>query len=243
MDYNSFVKRALLTNPECRASYEYIDRFLDPSWKEITKFDFSEMPLSSILYVVDFYRDCYKIYPDDDLILNAFNKTPLNKVKVVIIGQDPYHEEGQANGLAFSVNKGVKLPPSLKNIFFELHNDVGGELRTNGDLSDWAEQGVLLLNTSLTVCKHQPNSMSDLWNDFTDNVIRLINKQKKPVIFVLWGNEAQKKQKLITNFNHYVITAAHPSPLSAYRGFLGSEPFSKINKILNEIDEKEIRWV
>lgn len=172
-----------------------------------------------------------KVYPAEENIFSAFNFTPLDKVKVVILGQDPYHEPMQANGMAFSVSSNVPLPPSLKNIFKELKYDLGGELRTNGDLSDWAEQGILLLNTSLTVIEHKANSMIYIWQDFTDGVISLLNERKRPIVFVLWGNNARKKKTLITGSQHYIIESAHPSPLSAYRGFFGSKPFSKINEI------------
>lgn len=180
-----------------------------------------------------------KVYPAKENIFSAFTLTPLDKVRVVILGQDPYHEPMQANGLAFSVNSNVPLPPSLKNIFKELQDDLGGELRTNGDLSDWAEQGILLLNTSLTVIKHKADSMSYIWQDFTDGVISLLNEQKRPIVFVLWGNNARKKKTLITGSQHHIIESAHPSPLSAYRGFFGSKPFSKVNNSLFE----KIKWL
>lgn len=174
-----------------------------------------------------------QVYPAKENIFSAFNLTPLDKVRVVIVGQDPYHEPMQANGLAFSVNSNVPLPPSLKNIFKELQDDLGGELRTNGDLSDWAEQGVLLLNSSLTVIEHKANSMSNIWQDFTDGVIKLLNEQEIPIVFVLWGNNARKKKTLITGSKHYIIESTHPSPLSAHRGFFGSKPFSIINEFTN----------
>lgn len=180
-----------------------------------------------------------KVYPTKENIFSAFNLTPLDKVRVVILGQDPYHEPMQANGLAFSVNSNVPLPPSLKNIFKELQDDLGGELRTNGDLSDWAEQGILLLNTSLTVIEHKADSMSYIWQDFTDGVISLLNEQKRPIVFVLWGNNARRKKTLITSSQHYIIESAHPSPLSAYRGFFGSKPFSQVNDFLF----KKIEWL
>lgn len=180
-----------------------------------------------------------KVYPAKENIFSAFNLTPLDKVRIVILGQDPYHEPMQANGLAFSVNSYVPLPPSLKNIFKELQDDLGGELRTNGDLSDWAEQGVLLLNTSLTVIEHKADSMSYIWQDFTDGVISLLNEQKRPIVFVLWGNNARRKKTLITGSQHYIIESAHPSPLSAYKGFFGSKPFSKVNNSLCE----KIKWL
>lgn len=183
------------------------------------------------------------IYPNSADIYNAFMKTSYDDVKVVILGQDPYHEEGQANGLAFSVNNDVKMPPSLKNIFKELQDDIGGELRTNTDLTDWAEQGVFLLNSSLTVIEGRPNSMADIWNTFTDSIIKLLNDKEKPIVFVLWGKNARDKKKLIDTNKHFIIESAHPSPLSAYRGFFGSKPFSKVNEYLISTGQVPIDWV
>lgn len=183
------------------------------------------------------------IYPNSADIYNAFKKTSYDDVKVVILGQDPYHEEGQANGLAFSVNNGVKMPPSLKNIFKELQDDIGGELRTNPDLTDWAKQGVFLLNSSLTVIEGRPNSMADIWNTFTDSIIKLLNSKEKPIVFVLWGKNARDKKKLIDTNKHFIIESAHPSPLSAYRGFFGSKPFSKVNEYLISTGQVPIDWV
>ena len=183
------------------------------------------------------------IYPNSADIYNSFKKTSYDDVKVVILGQDPYHEEGQANGLAFSVNNGVKMPPSLKNIFKELQDDIGGELRTNPDLTDWAEQGVFLLNSSLTVIEGRPNSMADIWNTFTDSINKLLNSKEKPIIFVLWGKNARNKKKLIDTNKHFIIESAHPSPLSAYRGFFGSKPFSKVNEYLISTGQVPINWV
>lgn len=183
------------------------------------------------------------IYPSSANIYNAFKKTSYDDVKVVILGQDPYHEEGQANGLAFSVNNGVKMPPSLKNIFKELQDDIGGELRTNPDLTDWAKQGVFLLNSSLTVIEGRPNSMADIWNTFTDSIIKLLNNKEKPIVFVLWGKNARDKKKLIDTKKHFIVESAHPSPLSAYRGFFGSKPFSKVNEYLISTGQVPIDWV
>lgn len=183
------------------------------------------------------------IYPNSADIYNAFKKTSYDNVKVVILGQDPYHEEGQANGLAFSVNNGVKIPPSLKNIFKELQDDIGGKLRTNSDLSDWAKQGVFLLNSSLTVIEGRPNSMADIWNTFTDSIIKLLNNKEKPIVFVLWGKNARDKKRLIDTNKHFIIESAHPSPLSAYRGFFGSKPFSKVNEYLISTGRVPIDWL
>ena len=213
------------------------------NWKEfIYNTDFSKPHLAEIQAQLNQTTQGCNVYPPREQIFAAFDKTPLDKVRVVILGQDPYHEAGQANGLAFSVNPGTKMPPSLRNIFKELKDDLGGDLRTNIDLSDWAEQGVLLLNTSLTVIEGQANSMVRLWEPFTDSVIRLLNEQERPIVFVLWGNNARKKKSIIDGSRHYIIESAHPSPLSASRGFFGSKPFSKTNQILRQLGESEIRW-
>ena len=213
------------------------------NWKEfIYNTDFSKPNLAEIQAQLNQATQGCNVYPPQEQIFSAFDKTPLDQVRVVILGQDPYHEANQANGLAFSVNVGTKMPPSLRNIFKEIKADLGGELRTNTDLSDWAEQGVLLLNTSLTVIESQSNSMAKLREPFIDSVIRLLNEQEQPIVFVLWGNNARKKKSIIDMSRHYVIESAHPSPLSANRGFFGSKPFSKTNQILKQLGEDEIRW-
>lgn len=210
------------------------------SWDEILKEEFKKD------YFVNIKKQLEKtnkiIYPKKENIFRALKLTDYNDVKVVILGQDPYHGENEANGLCFSVNMDVKIPPSLRNIFKELKEDLNIE-RINTDLSDWAMQGILLLNTILTVEKDKPFSHKNLgWNYFTDNIINKINQKKESVIFVLWGNAAREKKKLITNKNHIIIESAHPSPLSYTRGFKNSKPFSKINKILKEQNKKEIKW-
>lgn len=213
------------------------------NWKEfIYNTDFSKPNLAEIQARLNQATQGCNVYPPQEQIFSAFDKTPLDQVRVVILGQDPYHEANQANGLAFSVNSGTKTPPSLRNIFKELKDDLGEDLRTNTDLSDWAEQGVLLLNTSLTVIEGQANSMARLWEPFTDAIIQLLNKQEHPIVFVLWGNNARKKKSIIDVSRHYVIESAHPSPLSANRGFFGSKPFSKTNQILKRLGENEICW-
>lgn len=213
------------------------------NWNEfIYNTDFSKPNLAEIQAQLNQTTQCCNVYPPQEQIFSAFDKTPLDQVRVVILGQDPYHEANQANGLAFSVNSGTKIPPSLRNIFKELKDDFGRDLRTNTDLSDWAEQGVLLLNTSLTVIEGQANSMARLWEPFTDAIIQLLNKQEHPIVFVLWGNNARKKKSIIDVSRHYVIESAHPSPLSANRGFFGSKPFSKTNQILKRLGENEICW-
>lgn len=190
---------------------------------------------------VDSEYQTNQIFPAYEQIFHAFDLTPLEQVRVVILGQDPYHDDGQAQGLAFSVPEGMKLPPSLRNIYQELADDLGVAPPVSGDLSHWAKQGVLLLNTSLTVRAHQANSHQKIgWQALTDQVIELLNQQSQPIIFVLWGIPAQKKKALITNPQHHLLEAPHPSPLSAYRGFFGSKPFSKIDQILAS---NPIKWV
>lgn len=184
-----------------------------------------------------------KIYPAPDDIFNAFQLTPFHKVKAVILGQDPYHGEGQAHGLCFSVKPDVEIPPSLVNIYQELHDDCGCYIPDNGYLSKWAEQGVLLLNTVLTVRAHQANSHRGIgWEEFTDAAIRRLNEEDRPIVFILWGRPAQMKKSMLTNPNHLILEAPHPSPLSAYRGFFGSKPFSKTNEFLVAHGVEPIDW-
>ena len=183
-----------------------------------------------------------KCFPPTKQIFRALELTEFDDIKVVIIGQDPYHNDGQANGLCFSVSEDVKTPPSLKNIFTELKDDLGID-RKNNDLEDWAKQGVLLLNATLTVQAHEPNSHNKLgWETFTDYIIKQISDQKDNVVFVLWGAFAQKKASLIDETRHFIIQSAHPSPFSVYRGFYGSKPFSKINNYLTEKGEDPVVW-
>lgn len=183
------------------------------------------------------------VYPDMYDIFNALHYTPFANVKVVILGQDPYHGPGQAHGLSFSVKPGIAPPPSLQNIFKELHDDLGCQIPRHGYLVSWAEQGVLLLNTVLTVRANTPNSHKNLgWEMFTDSVIRALNAKEEPVVFILWGSHAQKKAELITNKRHHLIRSPHPSPLSAHRGFFGSKPFSAANRFLRAAGRGEIDW-
>ncbi|RTE11118.1 uracil-DNA glycosylase [Paenibacillus whitsoniae] len=193
-------------------------------------------------FLADEYRT-RTIYPDKYDIFNALHYTPLAETKVVILGQDPYHGPGQAHGLSFSVKEGVATPPSLQNMFEELRNDLGCYIPDNGHLLKWAQQGVLLLNTVLTVRAHQANSHRERgWEAFTDRVIEIINSKNEPVVFLLWGSHAQKKAQLITNRRHLLIKSPHPSPLSAHRGFFGSRPFSRANQFLRSIGLPEIDW-
>ena len=183
------------------------------------------------------------IYPPKEDIFAALKNTPFKDVKVVIVGQDPYHGEGEAMGLSFSVHDGIKLPPSLKNIYKELEDDLGYKPVTSGDLTKWTKEGVLLLNASLTVVKDTPASHSKIgWELFTDYIIKVLNEKEEPVVFILWGNFARSKKVYITNKNHYVIESAHPSPFSARNGFFGSKPFSKTNEFLKKNNIKEINW-
>jgi uracil-DNA glycosylase len=185
-----------------------------------------------------------KIYPKGSLIFNAFDQTPFDKVSVVILGQDPYHNPGQAMGLSFSVPDGIKPPPSLFNIYKELNKDIGMPIPTTGNLTKWAQQGVLLLNTALTVRANEPASHSKIgWMEFTDDVIKIISNQKKEVVFILWGNFAQQKQILIDATKHKILKAAHPSPLSAHNGFFGCKHFSSANQYLTEKNRNPIDWM
>ncbi|MEG1807243.1 MAG: uracil-DNA glycosylase [Cetobacterium sp.] len=212
-------------------------------WDDILK---NEVEKSYFLEMKEFLKKEYSekiIYPPKKEIFTAFQLTPYKDVKVVILGQDPYHGEGQAHGLAFSVKKGVKLPPSLRNIYKEIANENEAQTFNHGCLESWATQGVFLLNTSLTVREGEANSHSKIgWSKFTDEVIKKLNEKKEPIIFVLWGNNAKQKKKLITNSQHYILEGVHPSPLSASRGFFGCNHFKEINLILKEKFNKHIDW-
>ncbi len=196
--------------------------------------------------LIDFVKEEYKtktIYPKSTDIFNAFKMTSYQDVKVVLLGQDPYHGIGQAHGLSFSVKDGIRKPPSLQNIFKELHDDLGCSIPSSGSLMQWANEGVLLLNAVLTVEEGKPASHKDRgWEIFTDEVIKIVNKKTTPVVFILWGSYARGKKKLITNSIHYVVESAHPSPLSAYNGFFGSKPFSKTNQFLTSQGLSPIDW-
>ena len=185
----------------------------------------------------------YQVFPAADDIFNAFQFTPLSEVKVVIFGQDPYHNVGQAHGLCFSVKPDVEIPPSLVNIYQELNQDLGCTIPNHGYLEKWARQGVLLLNTVLTVRAHQANSHRGIgWEEFTNAAIRVLNEQDRPMVFILWGRPAQTKKAMLNNPKHLILEAPHPSPLSAYRGFFGSKPFSKANQFLQSQGVAPIDW-
>lgn len=183
------------------------------------------------------------VFPPADDLFNAFHLTPLSNVKAVILGQDPYHNDGQAHGLCFSVKKGVEPPPSLVNIYQELHDDLGCPIPAHGNLEKWAKEGVLMLNTVLTVRAHQAFSHRGIgWEEFTDAAIRILNEQDRPIVFILWGKPAQEKAKMLNNSRHLILKAPHPSPLSAYRGFFGSKPFSQTNEFLQKNGVEPIDW-
>jgi uracil-DNA glycosylase len=221
-----------------------MDVKIEESWKKALA---SEFEKDYFKQLTDFVRSEYMsgktIYPEPKNIFNAFNLCPLNNVKVVIIGQDPYHEPGQAHGLCFSVQKGIELPPSLVNIYKEIEQDIGHKSITNGDLSDWARQGVLLLNSTLTVLAHVAASHSGHgWETFTDAVIKAVNENRKNVVYMLWGSFAQKKADFVDMQNNLILKSAHPSPLSAYRGFFGNHHFSRANEYLQQYGESPINW-
>lgn len=217
-----------------------MDVKIESSWKEILKTEFNKSYFQQIVLHIKTEKSQGKtIYPPGGLIFNAFNTTPIDKIKVVILGQDPYHGPGQAHGLCFSVPNGMQQPPSLVNIFKELHDDIGIPIPQSGSLKHWADQGVFLLNASLTVRAGEPMSHSKIgWAGFTDSVIRKISEMKEHVVFLLWGKFAQEKKALIDDSKHLVLKAAHPSPLSAHAGFFGCRHFSKANEYLmkNKID-------
>ena len=212
-------------------------------WLEPLKPEFSKEYYKKLYYtIMDEYKK-HLVFPPADDVFNAYSLTPLKDVKVVIIGQDPYHNVGQAHGLCFSVRPDVEIPPSLVNIYKELQDDLGCYIPNNGYLVKWAKQGVLLLNTVLTVRAHQANSHRGLgWEEFTDATIRVLNEQDRPIVFILWGTPAQKKKAMLNNPKHLILEAPHPSPLSAYRGFFGSKPFSKTNEFLIQNQLEPIDW-
>lgn len=214
------------------------------SWNRILQAEFEKEYYQNLLAFLEEEYSEHEVFPPKNQVYNAFNITTFENVKVVVIGQDPYHDVNQAHGLCFSVNEGIKLPPSLVNIFKEQKEDLGLEIPFSGKLTSWAEQGVLLLNATLTVRAHQAGSHQKKgWETFTDEVIKIISKEKKDVIFLLWGGFAKKKASLIDAEKHHILTSGHPSPLSANRGhWFGNKHFSKVNEILKSIGKKEIDW-
>ncbi len=216
---------------------------LNGDWLEALQDEFKKPYYRKLYQTVNEEYRTKLIFPPADDIFNAFHMTPLHEVKCVILGQDPYHNNGQADGLCFSVKKGVEIPPSLQNIYQELHDDLGCTIPDHGDLSKWAKEGVLLLNTVLTVRAHQPNSHRGIgWEEFTDAAIIALNGEDRPIVFMLWGSPAQKKASLLTNPSNLILTAPHPSPLSAYRGFFGCKHFSQANAFLEAHGVEPIDW-
>ncbi len=215
---------------------------LPQSWKDVLAEELESSYFQKLSEFVDEEREKAKVFPPEDDVFNAFKLAPFDKLKVVLLGQDPYHDDGQAHGLCFSVKPGVKVPPSLVNIYQELKDDLGCSVPNHGFLESWAKQGILMLNAVLTVRAHQPTShKSKGWEKFTDAVIRVINERTDPVVFMLWGGYAQKKGKHIDEDRHRVLKAAHPSPLSQ-KNFFGSRPFSAVNDALEEFGKDPIDW-
>ncbi len=221
-----------------------MDVNIEESWKKVLRDEFEKEYFQKLSNDVKaMYLEGKTVYPLPQNIFNAFDLFPIEKVKVLIIGQDPYHGKGQAHGLSFSVQDGVTTPPSLQNIYKELKEDVGKDIPSSGDLTNWAKQGVLLLNANLTVNAGQPGSHQKLgWETFTDEVIKKISDEKEHVVFLLWGNFARAKASLIDERKHLILEAPHPSPFSARSGFFGCKHFSRTNEYLKQIGQKEIEW-
>ena len=216
---------------------------INGDWLEALNGEFRKDYYKKLFTTVNQEYRTRQIFPPADDVFNAFHLTPLKDVKVVIFGQDPYHGENQAHGLCFSVKPEVEIPPSLVNIYQELHDDLGCTIPSHGYLEKWAKQGVLLLNTVLTVRAHQANSHRGIgWEEFTDAAIRVLNEQDRPIVFILWGRPAQMKKAMLHNPKHLILEAPHPSPLSAYRGFFGSKPFSQANRFLESHGADPIDW-
>ena len=216
---------------------------IEESWKVVLQNEFEKKYIKNLKQFLTNEKEKYQIFPKGTEIFNAFNSTPFHKLKVVILGQDPYHGEGQAHGLSFSVPKGVKTPPSLVNIFKEIEEDLKINNHGKGDLTKWAEQGVLLLNATLTVRSNMAGSHQNKgWEQFTDQIISTISEERKDLVFLLWGKFAQNKAKLIDKNKHHILMSSHPSPLSSYRGFLGCKHFSECNNILKRENKTEINW-
>ncbi|HKL02160.1 MAG TPA: uracil-DNA glycosylase [Cryomorphaceae bacterium] len=220
-----------------------MDVRLEESWKNVLSEEFGEAYFQSLIQFVRKEYENQRVYPNGSNIFRAFDSTPFEDVKVVILGQDPYHGPGQANGLSFSVNDGVRIPPSLNNIFKEIEANTGQRPRTSGDLNSWAKQGVLLLNATLTVRAHEAGSHQKKgWEEFTDAAIRELNKQKSGIVYMLWGSYAQKKGSFINGESNLILKSPHPSPLAAHRGFFGNRHFSKANDYLRRKGKTEIDW-
>jgi len=218
-------------------------RVLTTGWNQVLSSEFDQPYWHTLSEFVASERAQFQVFPSPDHVFNALELTPFAKTQIVILGQDPYHEPGQAHGLAFSVQDGTRIPPSLRNIYKELSNDIDCEIPSRGDLTSWAQQGVLLLNTTLTVRSGQAAShQGHGWEQFTDHIISAVNQKEEPVVFILWGASSRKKASLINQQRHVVIESAHPSPLSARHGFFGSRPFSRANTALIENGREPINW-
>jgi uracil-DNA glycosylase len=218
-------------------------RVLTTDWDHILATEFSQSYWHTLQDFVTRERSQYQVFPSGENVFNALELTPFAKTQIVILGQDPYHEPGQAHGLAFSVQQGTRIPPSLRNIYKELSNDIACEVPIHGNLTSWAQQGVLLLNTTLTVRSGQAAShQGHGWEKFTDHIIRELNNKTEPIVFILWGASSRKKATLINQQRHVVIESAHPSPLSVRHGFFGSRPFSRANAVLVENGREPINW-
>ena len=217
---------------------------INESWNDVLRDELNKTYIHDLSHFLSVERAKQTVFPDNSMLFSALNITPFQAVKVVILGQDPYHQLGQANGLAFSVSRGTSVPPSLRNIYKELENDIDNfMIPTHGDLSSWAKQGVLLLNTTLSVRENQAGShQKQGWEKLTNAIIKKISDEKNNVVFILWGKSAQSKSTIINQDKHYIISSAHPSPLSVYRGFWGSKPFSKTNNYLIKHGIKPIDW-
>jgi len=218
-------------------------RVLTTDWDHILASEFAQSYWQALQDFVTTERSRYQVFPSGENVFNALELTPFAKTQIVILGQDPYHEPGQAHGLAFSVQQGTRIPPSLRNIYKELSNDIACEVPIHGNLTSWAQQGVLLLNTTLTVRSGQAAShQGHGWEKFTDHIIRELNNKTEPIVFILWGASSRKKATLINQQRHVVIESAHPSPLSVRHGFFGSRPFSRANAVLVENGREPINW-
>jgi uracil-DNA glycosylase len=216
---------------------------IEESWKTVLRDEFSSKYFSSLKDFLIAEKQKYQVYPPGPKIFSAFNHTPFNELKLVILGQDPYHGAGQAHGLCFSVPDGIPKPPSLQNIFKEIKDDLGYDIPSTGNLEKWADQGVLLINAILTVRAGVPGSHQNQgWEQFTDAIIRKLSEKRSGLVFLLWGNFAIAKRELIDASKHHILTAAHPSPFSAHRGFFGCKHFSKANEILRQENKTEINW-
>lgn len=216
---------------------------LNNDWDDVLRNEFQKGSYAKLIQIITNERNIYNVFPEEKKVFTAFRLSSFAKTKVVIIGQDPYHSKGQANGLAFSVPNGKKIPPSLRNIFKELKSDLKIPITHNGNLKSWADQGVLLLNTTLTVREKSAGSHQKIgWEDFTDIVISKLSSKKSGLIFLLWGAYAQKKISLINTKRHHILKTTHPSPLSAHKGFIGCKHFSKTNDLLSEENQKPINW-